>query len=145
MKKVTNSANFTSKNEALKKENLITSRACQDDRQALSRIRCEFWAILALIAAFGMGSMTIANESPTTSPASLVTMEFVIPPEVLALVRKVSPADASAPLQVVFESMGVAFPEGAFVKVQSDDNLVVRNTMENIELVGDLIETHSAR
>jgi|694.fasta_scaffold34398_2 hypothetical protein len=140
MQKSHNSSNCTLSKVVHKNENLIIARACTDDRRVTSGRRCKLFSIFALIVACCLvtGSMTIAAEPPTP----LITKQYMVPPEALDSVRKASPADASASLREVFESMGVPFPEGAFARVAPDNSLIVRNTTENLELMDSLLENH---
>ena len=114
-------------------------------RQSLSFPRRILLAVLALVTAFSMGmaSNLSAAEPAATSPGSLVTKEYRASSELLASLRKASPANASAPLTEVFESLGVPFPEGAWAQVAPGGNLIVRNTKENMELVDAIIEANS--
>lgn len=107
--------------------------------------RRTFFAVLVLLAVFslGMASDLTAAEPAATSQGSLVTKQYAGSPELLASLRKASPANASAPLREVFESLGVPFPEGALAQVLPGGAIIVRNTNENMELVEALIEANS--
>jgi hypothetical protein len=116
-------------------------------RQSLPFPRRILLAVLALFTAFSMGmdSNLSAAETAATSQGSLVTKQYTASSELLASLRKASPANASAPLTEVFESLGVPFPEGALAQVPPGGALIVRNTKENMELVDALIEAHSGK
>ena len=118
-----------------------------EERKAMSLPRLNFLAVLALIAAFGLGmaSNLTAAEPATSSQSSLVTKQYASSPELLASLHKASPAIASTPLREVFESLGVAFPEGALAQLLPGGAMIVRNTKENMELVDALIEANSGK
>ena len=87
-----------------------------------------------------------AHSGPSAAPQdALLTKQYTASSELLASLRKASPANASAPLTEVFESLGVPFPEGALAQVLPGGTLIVRNTKENMELVDALIEAHSGK
>jgi len=146
------------KSQANKIETLVNQKSLGNEIPIAIPIDTEAWktmsfprrillAVLALVTAFGMGmaSNLSAAEPAATSQDALVTKEYRASSELLASLRKASPANASAPLTEVFESLGVPFPEGALAQVLPGGNLIVRNTKENMELVDALIEAHSGK
>ena len=116
-------------------------------RQSLPFPRRILLAVLALFTAFSMGmdSNLSAAEPAATSQDALVTKQYTASSELLASLRKASPANASAPLTEVFESLGVPFPERALAQVLPSGALIIRNTKKNMEVVDALIEAHSGK
>jgi hypothetical protein len=146
MKSQTNKKTPTVNQESLGKEIPIVLPIGTEARQSMSFPRRIHLAILALVTAFSMGMTSLtAAEPAATSQGSLVTKQYPSSSESLASLRKASPANASAPLTEVFESLGVPFPERALAQVLPGGALIVRNTKENMELVDALIEAHSGK
>ena len=147
MKSQANKTETPVNQKSLGKETTIAIPIDTEARKTMSFPRRILLAVLALVTAFGMGmaSNLSAAEPAATSQDALVTKEYRASSELLASLRKASPANASAPLTEVFESLGVPFPEGAWAQVAPGGNLIVRNTKENMELVDALIEAHSGK
>lgn len=147
MKTKISKTKITADQQAFEKESRSALPSSKHADKARNFSQWSFIALVAIIAAFALATAShlAAAEPLSASQDALVTKQYAGSPELLASLRKASPANASAPLREVFESLGVPFPEGALAQVLPGGLLMIRNTKENLELVDALIEANSGK